>query len=364
MNMVLILYVESGTGSLTLAKNVQHTLNSQGIDNKIISLHELLPVWLNRFLFGYYESWCVQDKNYFSSIFKMQWFYPALYKLLPIIMYCKGMGHRTQVPHQFKYANAIVNCSFFCGWFSRYWINKAGRDIPLYGVLGDYTVSPGWQLKVDRLFVPFDFQSQIFKAIRRKGGKITASGIPAHLNQVSSAGEKGCVMLGGGGWGLQISARTIERLLTHPLLTRLIVLCGKNNELYDDLSSRFHSEINHQRLEVRAYTEEMPDIYARASIVATKSGGLTLTEAALSGKPIIITGYLPGHEEDNMRVFLKNNAAIYAENDKALLNAIHTLLTDDSKAIELKSNAAKLVNDQAGHFICKIIKKDLIHVET
>ncbi|BEO21299.1 processive diacylglycerol beta-glucosyltransferase (plasmid) [Serratia marcescens] len=362
--MVLILYVESGTGSFTLAKNVQHALNSQGIDNQIISLHDLLPEWLNQLLFGHYKSWCIEDKQYFRSIFKMRWFYPVLYKLLPIIMYCKGMRHRAQFPPQFEYTDAIVNCSFFCGWFSRYWINKAGRDIPVYGVLGDYTVSPGWQLKIDRLFVPFDFQSQIFKAIRHKGGKVTTSGIPAHINQVRSAGDKGCVMLGGGGWGLQISARTIKMLLTQPLLTRLIVLCGKNNELYDDLSSRFQSEINHQRLEVHAYTEKMPDIYARASIVATKSGGLTLTEAALSGKPIIITGYLPGHEEDNMRIFLQNNAALYAENDKALVNAIQILLTDNSKAIELKSNAAKLVNDQAGYFICNIIKKDLRHVET
>lgn len=361
--MVLILYVESGTGSLTLAKNVQSALNSKGIENKLISLHELLPAWLNKLLFGYYENWCVEDKGYFRAIFRTRWFYPALYRLLPLIMRGKGVGRRQDVPPLLSDARAIVGCSFFCGWFSRYWLKKSGSKAPLYGVLGDYTVSPGWRLQLDRLFVPFDFQSPVFTAIRRQGGKITVSGIPARLNQAEGIREKGCVMLSGGGWGLQISADTVEMLLAQPAVARLIVLCGKNGALFEALCTRFRQQISSKRLELYTWTPDMPALYARTDIVIAKAGGLTLTEAALSGKPLIINGFLPGHEEDNMRVFLHNRAALYAKDNPELADAVGRLLTNETLAYELKQHAAALVNDQASHVICNQIKKDLNYVD-
>lgn len=361
--MVLILYVESGAGSLTLARNVQHALNEQSIENKIISLHELLPVWVNKLLFSHYENWCVENKGYFKAIFKSPWFYPVLYRLLPLIMRCKGVGQDKDVPHQLQSADAIVSCSFFCGWFSRYWLNKSGRTIPLYGVLGDYAVSPGWRLHIDMLFVPYSFNSPVFKAICRKGGKLMVSGIPAYLRPSNAPEEKGCVMLSGGGWGLQINTDTVEALLALPVLHRLIVLCGTNTPLYEAMCARFVEPIKLKRLEVHSWTRDISNLYARAEAVITKAGGLTLTEAALSGKPLIINGYLPGHEEENMRVFLRNNAALYAQDDQALVSTVSAVLTNKLLTCELKRQAATLVNDQAGNVICEQIKKDLNYVD-
>lgn len=358
--MILVLYVESGTGSLTLAKNVCRELNYQNVDCQLVSLHDLLPLWLNKLIFGSYENWCIKERNYFRVLFKSKWFYPSLYKLLPLIMYCKEGGKKNTIPPLLQKAEAVVCCSFFCGWFSRYWMEN---KIPVYGVLGDYTVSPGWRLAVNRLFIPFDFQSDVFTYIRRNGGKITVSGIPASYHKTVNEPEIGCVMIGGGGWGLQISFDTIENLINQPFIKKLIVLCGTNKKLFDEIHTRFSTQIVRERLEIYSYTHEMAELYARTNIVVTKAGGLTLTEAALSGKPIIITGYLPGHEEDNMKVFLDHNAAIYAGDETTLINAIHTLLTEKSLANSIKNNAASLVNTQAGYLIGRKLKKELNYVD-
>ncbi|HDS9357587.1 TPA: hypothetical protein QH850_000071 [Enterobacter chengduensis] len=361
--MVLIFYIESGSGSLTLARNIQFALTQDGIESRLLSLHDILPEWLNEALFGNYQRWCNENKTWFETIFRSRWFYPCLYTLLPLIIRMKNGGKRLEAPSVFSRADTVVACSFFCGWFSNYWQKNSSHPRPVYGVLGDYTVSPGWNLPLERLFIPMAFESPVFRAIRQKGGKITASGIPASLNQIHEAGEKGCVMFSGGGWGLHLSTTSIESLLGMPSVTTLIVLCGSNRALREELNARFCGPISAGRLVVQPYTSEMQSLYARAEVVIAKAGGLTLTEAALCGKPLVISGYLPGHEEENMRVFLRHDAALYADNDGELIKAVQTLLSNPERALTLKKHAAELVNQQAGAIVSQQIKKDIKHVD-
>ncbi len=361
--MVLILYIESGSGSLTLARNIQFALTQDGIESRLLSLHDILPAWLNEALFGNYQRWCNENKTWFERIFRSRWFYPCLYTLLPLIIRMKNKGKRLETPSVFSNVKTVVACSFFCGWFSNYWQKNSSHPRPVYGVLGDYTVSPGWNLALERLFIPMAYESPVFRAIRQKGGKITASGIPASLNQVHEAGEKGCVMFSGGGWGLHLSTTSIESLLGMPSVTTLIVLCGSNRALREELNARFRDPIGTGRLVVQPYTSEMQSLYAQAEVVIAKAGGLTLTEAALCGKPLVISGYLPGHEEENMRVFLRHDAALYADNDGELIKAVQTLLSSPERALTLKRHAAALVNQQAGAIVSLQIKKDIKHVD-
>lgn len=359
--MILILYVESGTGSLTLAKNVQHELNRRGVENRLVSLQALLSPWLNDFLFGYYKDWCVDNKKYFASVYRSRWFYPALYKLLPLMMRWKGRGSDTD--SLLKDVDAVIGCSFFCSWFARYWQKKSGKEYSIFGVLGDYTVSPGWQLQVDRLFIPYDFPDPVFDFIRRCGGEITVSGIPVSACHIEDPSAKGIVLLCGGGWGLQISAGTVRALLARPLLKRLIVLCGQNTSLCNDLSSQFETQICSGELEVHGFTDDMCAIYARTDIVVTKAGGLTLTEAGINGKPLIITGYLPGHEQENMNVFVQSGAALFAEDTETLAQAVDNVLRNETTAALLKKNAARLVNHQACNLLCDVIMEDMHYVD-
>ncbi|HGM6839712.1 TPA: glycosyltransferase [Serratia marcescens] len=359
--MILILYVESGTGSITLAKNVQHELNQRGIENRIISLHDLLPAWLNDFLFGHYKDWCVDNKQHFNYIYRSRWFYPALYKVLPLMIRCRGLGFGNS--SLFYRVDAVISCSFFCGWFARYWQKRNDKQYQTFGILGDYSVSPGWQLQVDRLFIPFDFQNPVFDFIRRRGGDITVTGIPVTYYQIDSARVKGSVLLCGGGWGLQITEETIIALLARKSLTRLIVLCGQNITLYEKLCLQFQACISRGELEVHGFIDDMCAIYARTDIVVTKAGGLTMTEAAIYGKPLIITGYLPGHEEENMKVFVQRGAALFAGDTDTLGQAIDNVLSSDASAELLRKNAALLVNHQACNLLCNEIMKDIQYVD-
>ena len=189
------------------------------------------------------------------------------------------------------------------------------------------------------------------------------TGIPVTSYQIDGARVKGSVLLCGGGWGLQITEETITALLERESLTRLIVLCGQNTALYNNICSQFQARISGGELEVHGFTDDMCAIYARTDIVVTKAGGLTLTEAALYGKPLIITGYLPGHEEENMKAFVQRGAALFAGDTDTLGQAIDNLLTDDASAELLRKNAAMLVNHQACNLLCNEIMKDIQYVD-
>ncbi|MGP3221109.1 glycosyltransferase [Serratia bockelmannii] len=360
--MILILYIESGSGSLMLAKNIKKHLDERQVNNQLISLNKILPLWLEKLLFGHYQRWCMESSSKFSYLFNSRWFYPMLYKILPAVIRYKDAG-KNQVPESFQYADAVIGCSFYCCWFARYWQKISGTQHSIFGVLGDYTVSPGWQLQLDRLFIPFDFQSPVFDYIRRCGGNITVTGIPVKPYQMNGRRVKGSVLLCGGGWGLQITEETITTLLARKSLTKLIVLCGQNNLLYDNLCSQFQDYISRDEMEVHGFIDDMYSIYARTDIVVTKAGGLTLTEAAIYRKPLIISGYLPGHEKENMKVFVQRDAALLAEDAETLGQAIDKILMDDISADLLKKNATLLVNHQAGNLLCDEILEDMHYVD-
>lgn len=360
--MILILYVESGTGSFTLAKSVQQELTKRRVESRLISLHDLLPSWLNHFLFGRYKEWCIASKQHFRYIYRSRWFYPFLYKMLPLIIRCRGSG--VDNLSLFNRVEAVISCSFFCGWFASYWKKGSGKQYKTFGILGDYSVSPGWQLQVDKLFIPFDFQNPVFDFIRRRGGDITVTGIPVNCCKTNSARIKGSVLLCGGGWGLQITEETISALLMRKSVTKLIVLCGQNTTLYEKVRLQFHACISRGKLEVHGFTDDMCAIYARTDIVVTKAGGLTMTEAAIFGKPLIITGYLPGHEEANMQVFVQRGAALFAGDTDTLCRAIDNVLSSNASAELLIKNAALLVNHQACNRLCNEIMEDIKYVDS
>jgi processive 1,2-diacylglycerol beta-glucosyltransferase len=361
--MILILYVNSGAGSRSLADVISRELANKYIDNKIVSLHNLIPSWLNSFLFGNYEQWCNDGKNYFSWIYSSRYFYPLLYKVLPLLLKIKGNDKKLSASDLIKSADAIICCSFFCAWFAKYYQRLSGVKRRIYGVLGDYTISPGWQLSLDGIFTSHQYDSFVFDYIKKSGGSLHVSGVPANSFCADNLVMKGNVLLCGGGWGLGITTSSISKILSVKNLRKLIVVCGTNHQLYNCLCGEFENEISQGVLEVFAFVDDMSSVYSQIGVVITKAGGLTLTEAALLCKPIIICGYLPGHEEKNMEVFTKHNAAVYAPDSYSLCEELAKILSGDKLSNVLTQNASMLVNEDASMFICNTVSKELNYVD-
>ncbi len=79
--------------------------------------------------------------------------------------------------------------------------------------------------------------------------------------------------------------------------------------------------------------------YVRVSdIFVTKPGGAGLTEAGLSGVPIIIIPGLGGQENDNQNVFVSRGMAVYEKSEDDIVKRINELMLNPTLRSKMNSN--------------------------
>jgi UDP-N-acetylglucosamine:LPS N-acetylglucosamine transferase len=115
------------------------------------------------------------------------------------------------------------------------------------------------------------------------------------------------LLLLGGGAGAGQLAVLAEALDAARLPLQLIVVTGTNADLADRL---------------RAHAWSIPtivygfvpliDLIHAADIVATKPGGLTVSEALAAGKPLLLHGLPRGQEKGNLQYVCASGAALWA----------------------------------------------------
>ena len=103
------------------------------------------------------------------------------------------------------------------------------------------------------------------------------------------------------------------------------------------------------------YTDKVA-LYMRASdILFTKTGGLTSTEAAVSGIPIVITSYIPGCETKNAKFFLKHGMAYRYRKFWTGLPSLMRMLDDPDRRQAMIDAQKREINPNAAADICRFM---------
>jgi UDP-N-acetylglucosamine:LPS N-acetylglucosamine transferase len=127
------------------------------------------------------------------------------------------------------------------------------------------------------------------------------------------------VVVSGGGWGVGDVESAVEQALAVPAVTKVVCLCGRNEDLRSGLGTRFGSE---PRVRVEGFTEAMPAWLAAADALVHSTGGLTVLEALMRGCPPISYGWGRGHVRTNNAAFRRFGLADVAESRSELRAAI------------------------------------------
>jgi processive 1,2-diacylglycerol beta-glucosyltransferase len=127
------------------------------------------------------------------------------------------------------------------------------------------------------------------------------------------------VVVSGGGWGVGDVESAVEQALAVPAVTKVVCLCGRNEDLRSGLGTRFGSE---PRVRVEGFTEAMPAWLAAADALVQSTGGLTVLEALMRGCPPISYGWGRGHVRTNNAAFRRFGLADVAESHAELRAAI------------------------------------------
>ncbi len=180
---------------------------------------------------------------------------------------------------------------------------KGELPVPLVGIVTDFDSHQLWVYRnMDAYCVP---TQTVAETLAEKGvpeNVIHITGIPIMQHfyterEKEIAREPGTVMVMGGGIGLGGLKDVLWRLTQVEEIQRFIVVTGYNVTLYDEIED-LRGDLR-VPLELYGYTNEIPRLMARASLLVTKPGALTCTEAITMGVPMILVDAIPGQEEAN-----------------------------------------------------------------
>ncbi|PLS18415.1 hypothetical protein CVD28_07040 [Bacillus sp. M6-12] len=214
------------------------------------------------------------------------------------------------------------------------------ENIPTVNVYTDFFINDIWaKHPIQYHLVPHNKAKETLIAkhgINEENVFVTGIPISNSFNQTITKENKRSkhVLVAGGNNGLFKSSELVDMLENHPEIT-FTVLCGKNKELYDRLSS-----LNLPHIHPRGYIEsssELNVLYGEVDAILTKPGGVTISEALQKKIPIIIHNSLPGQEEINLK-FLEEEGIVSASSSKKLIEQVNSVIfnDDERKAMKLK----------------------------
>lgn len=194
------------------------------------------------------------------------------------------------------------------------WMKRNGEALPAtFAIATDYTCIPFWEeTDCDRYVIPAADLAGEFTGRGLPQEKLLPLGIPvsqAYLEPTPRAEarrrlglpEEGeCILVMGGSMGAGSLYTLSHCLLEQTKDEHLVVITGSNEQTAEHLKSLAQTE---KRLTVLKYTKEVPLYFRACDLLFTKPGGLTSTEAAVSGIPMVHTEPIPGCETQNSIYF-------------------------------------------------------------
>ena len=129
------------------------------------------------------------------------------------------------------------------------------------------------------------------------------------------------------------------------------MVAGRNRRLKDRLEERAWEIPIH----VTGFTERMPALMQAADCIITKAGPSTISEALVSGLPLIITSAIPGQEEANVDYVARSGAGIYAPTAEKAVAALKKFIASPETLGQMRKAAWQLARPRAAEEAARLI---------
>jgi len=196
-----------------------------------------------------------------------------------------------------------------------------------YFVSTDYTCIPFLEeTETDAVFMPHADLNPLFVRRGIPAGLLVPSGVPVQNAYAGRTDRDDArvaldlpratpcflVMTGGEGCGnaLELTQKLIDRL--GGMDARIIILTGRNTRLLQSLEGNFAGDA---RVLAVPFTDQVPLYMDACDVLLTKPGGISSTEAAVKGIPMVHTPPIPGVETLNAQFFAERGMSVPAPDE-------------------------------------------------
>nr|WP_106781723.1 glycosyltransferase [Lysinibacillus timonensis] len=246
---------------------------------------------------------------------------------------------------------------------------KTGAQIPIVHVVTDYKAHKNWiHEEVDRYYVATESLKEDLMNLGFSSDRIKVSGIPidpvfegeydkqALFDTYQLDSSRPVVLIAAGAYGVLKDVDESMNQLLADNRNQIMVVCGKNEELKNTLTSKF---ADHRDVRIFGYTNKMDELMKMATVMVTKPGGITLSEALAVQVPLILYRPVPGQERENADFFVSKGAAVCVKRPNKLIESILNLLQDEELRMSMKESMKELYNENSAKVICDDIMYSL-----
>ncbi len=262
----------------------------------------------------------------------------------------------------------VVNTHFLSQAMTSWMIGRQTPGLRQMTVITDFHAHRWWcATNVERYFVPDESGREKLLDFGTPAERIEIAGLPVHpkwyerLDEREIRGRwnlpagKPVVLLAGGAFftvgGIDEMALELCRRLPQAII---VVLAGNNKKLMGQLAALPQAQGSEAQLRIVSFTDRIHELVELATVYVTKSGGMTVTEAAVKGTPMVLLHPVPGQEANNAKTFVAAGAAVQADKGKQAVQLVAQIVADPAKRDALSANAKKLARPST-QIICQRI---------
>lgn len=139
-----------------------------------------------------------------------------------------------------------------------------------------------------------------------------------------------CLIMSGGE-GVGNMKQIAENLLDH-FDCKVKIVAGRNIKLKAKLEDSLLSKYG-DKVEIYGFTKNIQELMLASDVAITRGSPNVMFEAIASNTPIIITGALPGQEEDNPTFAEKSNLGVVCKNTNEIQSTLTYLLQNNGEKL-------------------------------
>ena len=311
---VLILSCNTGEGHNSAARAVEECIQLHGQEAEKMDVMMLGGKRISKYVGGSYV-WVVKHTpRFFNLLYRLGSKVTSSRHKSPVYYANALLAKRLEKYIKDNDYDMIVTTHLFPAETLSYLKQKKRLEQHVVAVQTDYTCIPFWEeTDCDYYIIPHEdlLEEYVGRGIPKE--KLLAYGIPVRQEfskpRNSTEARKRCklpedchvflIMSGSMGFGkIQLFVGKLRRSISKK--EYIVVVCGTNKKLYRILKAEFG---RHKNVKILGYTNHIASYMDASDVLFTKPGGLTSTEAAVKGIPIIHTEPIPGCETKNRDFF-------------------------------------------------------------
>lgn len=366
---VLIFYASFGGGHLSASNSIADYLTENyNVEVYLNDAQKYLNKLMNKISINFYNSVSTNAPNLYGFLYDR-----ANENVLMNLIYSANSVMSNKLHRLIKTIDPdiIISTHPFASQICGYLVKKDKLNIIMSTIITDYEIHQQWftdHQYVDYIFVGSDkMKTNLIKQGVEKD-EIIVSGIPfkpTFLKEYDrdkvyeifnlDKSKETIIFFGGGkyGYGGKIMFQTFKGVLDTFYDHNIVTISGKNEKNKEKFKNILNEKGNPQNVKLLEFTDKIPELMSIAKFIVSKTGGLTTTEALVTGTPMVIINPLPGQEIANTEFILEIDAGVYIKEKSDINPILNKLKNNPDKLKNMSQNAKLHSKPNATKIICE-----------